>query len=467
MKKSTHVVSADGLPSRFSVHFSIGERNITLRLQRNYHINIGFPITVERYGKIIYQPINDTEDIAYYHDIKRVCSVMAQQAKRKHKHAFEFFGTVHIDTKVYLIQPPDDTHNTHSLTEIQKNSSNEEDIVQSLLKDNIIPSLGNPKPTVQPRNSRETNRLYEVEILVVVDFSEYSFWRNRLSGNASTLLDIEAKRNLRQYYALLIHSTDLFYLSVSGRGFAIRLLLSGLHVSDKISTSWWTESLKNDSTSPASIDAVVAIEHFQHWAGDHEMELPGFDHAMLFTHYQLHDFQTSHRIIVGLAYRGGICGHQRTSLVQNNLDIYTSLTAAHEIGHNLGAYHDGEENMCLKSDGYIMASSSPYYINKTVNVRFWKFSNCSLDYFDAFIQRLNRDHTNCMTTRSTNYTTSDLTDSANEIFGQVYAPDEQCQFLLGPESKMCRGFYLGDYTLICKKIILPDRQHTLSEINTI
>ena len=105
--KSSHEVSVNGLPSKFSVYFSITEQNKTLRLQRSYHINTGVPITVEQHGKIVYQPINDTEEIAYYHDIQQVCSVMAQLPKRKQQqqHDFEFFGTVHIDTNSWQSIP--------------------------------------------------------------------------------------------------------------------------------------------------------------------------------------------------------------------------------------------------------------------------------------------------------------------------------------------------------------------------
>ena len=428
------------------MHFSLRGRNITLRLQRNYHINTGVPITVERFGNIIYQAINDTEEIAYYHDIKQFCSVMAQPAKSKQQHYFEFFGTVHIDNKVYLIQPPDDTHYTHSLTEIhvQYNSRMGKDIVQGHLQNDTIPSFGYPKPTMQHRNRRQTTKLYEVEILVVVDFSEYSFWRNRLSGNASTQLDIQAKTNLRRYYALLIHSTALFYQSTTGRGYAIRRLLAGLQVSDRKSTSWWTESLIDNSTSPTSIDSSIALKYFQNWIGHYEMQLAGFDHAMLFTRCKLHNNQP-HSIPVGRAYIGGVCGHNKTSLVHNNLNIYTSQTAAHELGHNLGAHHDGEGNTCLETDGYIMAATKD-----EVNSRFWKFSSCSLDYFDALIQCLNRKHENCMTSRSAKYTTNTIAD--NDLLGQIYAPDEQCQFLHGPESKMLRGRYRDGYTLICSKL---------------
>ena len=291
LKKSNHLASGDDLPSTFKVHFSLKGRNFTLLLQRNYHINTDIPISVERYGKLIYQPINDSKKIAYYYDAEQGCSVMAKPAKRKHQHGLELFGTVHIDPNVYLIQPPDDTHPTHSLTQIQRNNSSKEDSVADGPQDNIIQGIVNPKPNFQHRNRRRTNTMYEVEILVVVEFSVYISWRNRLTGNASVLLDVQAKNNLRQYYTLLIHTTNLFYQSVTGRGYGIKLLLAGLQISDKISTSWWTESLKASSPfkSQDSIDSQIALKRFRDWVADYAYQLPGFYHAMLFTRYGLLD----------------------------------------------------------------------------------------------------------------------------------------------------------------------------------
>ena len=87
-----------------------------------------------------------------------------------------------------------------------------------------------------------------------------------------------------------------------------------------------------------------------------------------------------------------------------------------------------------------------------MNLHFWKFSGCSLDYFDSFIKNLTSQHANCMTTRSASYNASALSEYGNEVPGQIYPPDEQCHFLYGEDLNMCRAFYDGDYTGICDKM---------------
>ena len=372
-----HFKGADNLPPKLVAELPTAERNVTLVLQRNYQININVPVTVERYGRIIKQHINDTEEIGFYHDVKHGCSVMFQRSKghRDFGQEFEFFGTIHVGTESYLIQPPDYKIDTHSLTEIKKPE------ITKAVKDyvhtgfdhpNAIDGLDLPKAVAKQTRIRRkrTPTVYEIEVLMVVDFSAYSFWKARLSGTRSTLRDTKAKSNLRQYYALLLHSADMYYRSVTGRGYEIKLLFAGLHISDKISASSWTEPLKNVSKTPVSINSLSALERFRNWTNSHENQLPGFDHAMLFTHYELHYYKLKNPIIRGYAYLGHLCDKNKVSIVQEVLDVYTPQTFAHELGHNLGANHDGEGNSCSDSDGYAMAFSSPYYIKKFCVITF-------------------------------------------------------------------------------------------------
>ena len=413
------------------------------------------PVTVERYGRIIKQHIHDTDEIGYYHDVNYGCSVMVQQGKIKNQEQrLEFFGTIHVGAKSYLIQPPDDIVDSHSLTEIRrvKFTKGAREYVHS--RPRTETNYIDPKDTTKKTWARpkRATKVYEIEILMVVDFSAYSFWRNRISGSASALLDATAKKNLRQYYALLLHSADLYYKSVSGRGYGIKLLFAGLHVSDRVSTSPWTEPLKNTSGMPVSVNSLKALERFKNWVNVNGNHLPGFDHAMLFTHYELHYYKLKPPTILGQAFLGQLCRNERVSIIQEILDVNTPETAAHELGHNLGAKHDGEDNSCLDSDGFIMAAPAPFYVNNSVNLNFWKFSSCSLAYFDAFIKNLTSKHDNCMATRSASYNTSALSEYRNELPGQVYPPDEQCHFLYGEDSNFCRAFYDNDYTGICDKM---------------
>ena len=411
-------------------------------------------MTVERYGKIIYHKIDEPEDVGYYHDVKHGCSVMVQRGNCKgQQQNFEFFGTVHVDSKSYLIQPPGDDHDTHSLTEVQRTNHTGSDYIksrQSRYRDDLIQNVVHPKDVFNQRQRRRSTYLYEIEVLMVVDFSVYSFWRSRLHGTASAFLDTKAKNNLRQYYALLLHSADLYYKSVTGRGYTITLWFAGLHVSDKDSTSPWTEPVKNASTSPVSLDSSIALDKFSNWANSYSNQLPSFDHALLFTYYELHYNKNGiPRRVDGLGFENSLCSVDRVSLIQTNLGVNTPHSVAHEIGHNLGARHDGEGNSCSSSDGYIMATHPLMHVNNAVNLRYWIFSSCSLDYFDVFIRNLTAKHNNCMLTRSATFNASALSEYSNELIGQVYAPDEQCHFLYGDHSTMCRAFYDDDYTSIC------------------
>ena len=458
-----HLKVGKSLPPKLVAQLSTTDRNVTLVLQRNYQIDSNVPVTVERYGKIIRQHINQKEEVGFYHDVKHGCSVMVQRSKGygDYGQELEFFGTIHVGTKFYLIQPPDKIKDTHSLTEIQRSkfakdandhvqTTNRKDFDYLKATDSLDLSDGIAQQARMLHKRATTS--YEIEVLMVVDNSVYSFWRNLLSGTPSILKDIKTKSSLRQYYALLLHSANMPYQSVTGRGYEIKLLFAGLHISDTISTSPWTEPLKNVPTTPVSVNSSAALERFSEWINDHENQLPGFDHAMLFTHYELHYYKNRDPVIAGLGYKGDLCGKYRESIVQHAINVYTPNVAAHELGHNLGAEHDGEGNSCLGSDGFVMATPIRYYINDSVNLHFWKFSSCSMDYFDAFIKSLTSQHKNCMAKRSALYNSSALSEYENELNGQIYPPDEQCHFLYGEDSYFRREFYDGDLSSICDKM---------------
>lgn len=58
---------------------------------------------------------------------------------------------------------------------------------------------------------------------------------------------------------------------------------------------------------------------------------------------------------------------------------------AHELGHNLGSYHDQDSSVeplaanCLASDNYIMTPSIGLYQTNLLNL--FKFSSCSIAQF--------------------------------------------------------------------------------------
>lgn len=90
--------------------------------------------------------------------------------------------------------------------------------------------------------------------------------------------------------------------------------------------------------------------------------------------------------IVGYAWVGAACivfqnQMLKTSLSEDYGGFINIYIIAHEIGHNLNARHDGENNDCLESDRFIMSPSISF--EKIENIQ--KFSSCSIDYFKSYI----------------------------------------------------------------------------------
>ena len=96
----------------------------------------------------------------------------------------------------------------------------------------------------------------------------------------------------------------------------------------------------------------------------------------------------------GIAYRGGVCRNHFLTLKDhgklegislntgfvtfagNSLSSEPLLTFAHEVGHNLGAEHDGDGNHC-DPNHYMMAAVAQTYSRDHSKI----FSYCSKNYF--------------------------------------------------------------------------------------
>ncbi|XP_059177803.1 A disintegrin and metalloproteinase with thrombospondin motifs 19-like [Physella acuta] len=86
----------------------------------------------------------------------------------------------------------------------------------------------------------------------------------------------------------------------------------------------------------------------------------------------------------------------------------------------------------------------------------WQFSPCSVRYFTDYItSQLNtlRGY-NCLTGRLP--IEPDIPYTADQLLGQMYTPDQQCQLVYGPTSYLCRGLHGTDPASICRDMYCQD-----------
>ena len=83
--------------------------------------------------------------------------------------------------------------------------------------------------------------------------------------------------------------------------------------------------------------------------------------------------------VVGYGYVLSVCTPYRY-IIMEDVGGFTYLSvASHEIGHNLGAFHDGSSKTpeCLSSTGNLMSAFLQIFINK--------FSSCSIKDFKSHL----------------------------------------------------------------------------------
>ncbi|ELV10558.1 A disintegrin and metalloproteinase with thrombospondin motifs 16, partial [Tupaia chinensis] len=105
------------------------------------------------------------------------------------------------------------------------------------------------------------------------------------------------------------------------------------------------------------------------------------DHAILLTGLDICSWKNEPCDTLGFAPISGMCSKHRSCTVNEDTGLGLAFTIAHESGHNFGMVHDGEGNMCKKSEGNIM---SPTLAGRN-GVFSW--SPCSRQYLHKFLSK--------------------------------------------------------------------------------
>ncbi|KAL3223739.1 hypothetical protein MRX96_027201 [Rhipicephalus microplus] len=144
------------------------------------------------------------------------------------------------------------------------------------------------------------------------------------------------KNDLWRYICIFINSINAIFMSLSCP--KVRLALVGLEISSKTAEAQYvygSDKLLNDLFTLYNIKDYV----------DRKMEAyRNPDLVLLLTGRDIYESTSRgiRRDITGIAFEGGVCTEHRVALAEDVPGSFSGIIdAAHELGHSLGASHDG------------------------------------------------------------------------------------------------------------------------------
>jgi len=264
------------------------------------------------------------------------------------------------------------------------------------------------------RRKRQAPFMIFPEILVIVDYDGY-----RLHG--------EDNIAIKRYVISFWNGVDLRYRLLKGP--SVKISIAGIIISRGRDA---TPYLERNRVGRDAIDAASALTDMGKYLFL-ERRLPVYDIAVAITKLDMCRRKTRHgecnRGTAGFAYVGGACVVNKrlekvnsVAIVEDTGGFSGIIVAAHELGHLLGAVHDGSPPpsylggpgavKCRCEDGYIM--SDLRHTSKG-----FKWSYCTVNQFHHF---LNGETATCM------YNSPHEDESLPRVLpGKLLSLDAQCR----------------------------------------
>ncbi|XP_061178344.1 uncharacterized protein LOC133186979 [Saccostrea echinata] len=295
---------------------------------------------------------------------------------------------------------------------------------------------------------------YNVGILVGLDYATYERFYKKSTGATSKERDINTKKEMRLYFSQVINGVALRYKTIKG-DFSLNIVVTGFIIVDVADYPCFTcGKVRNpfDDTQRQLTNIESALTNITEFR--RKTTLPNHDHLMLFTDLDLYfspsknNYQTD---VTGFAYVGALCTEASTSVIEDFGNFESVFTAAHELGHSLGAQHDGVGNDCAEMDQYLLTAVSGQ-TTETTKHNPWKFSSCSIDYFREYIANISKPDSrvgNCLTDEALIYDTKEFNQNIATHPGQLTNPNDQCKAIVGPNSYYGWGNVLKSFADIC------------------